>query len=59
MDNIYVFFCRAVVLAVQLYRNACTLCPQIARHAILGNTLVVLFDALFQSLQVSFNYSFI
>lgn len=43
-----------MVLAVQLYRNACTLCPQIARHAILGNTLVVLFDALFQSLQVSF-----
>ncbi|XP_046806663.1 S phase cyclin A-associated protein in the endoplasmic reticulum [Lucilia cuprina] len=43
---------KAVVLAVQLYRNACTLCPQIARHAILGNTLVVLFDALFQSLQL-------
>ncbi|XP_065355667.1 S phase cyclin A-associated protein in the endoplasmic reticulum [Calliphora vicina] len=43
---------KAVVLAVQLYRNACTLCPQIARHAILGNTLIVLFDALFQSLQL-------
>uniref|UniRef100_W8AU12 S phase cyclin A-associated protein in the endoplasmic reticulum n=2 Tax=Ceratitis capitata TaxID=7213 RepID=W8AU12_CERCA len=43
---------RAVVLAVQLYRNACTLCPQIARHAILGNTLSVLFDVLFQSLQL-------
>nr|XP_014087439.1 S phase cyclin A-associated protein in the endoplasmic reticulum [Bactrocera oleae] len=43
---------RAVVLAVQLYRNACTLCPQIARHAILGNTLSALFDVLFQSLQL-------
>ncbi|XP_067623077.1 calponin homology domain-containing protein DDB_G0272472 isoform X2 [Eurosta solidaginis] len=43
---------RAVVLAVQLYRNACTLCPQIARHAILGNSLSVLFDVLFQSLQL-------
>ncbi|XP_036329123.1 calponin homology domain-containing protein DDB_G0272472 isoform X1 [Rhagoletis pomonella] len=43
---------RAVVLAVQLYRNACTLCPQIARHAILGNTLSALFDVLVQSLQL-------
>uniref|UniRef100_A0A1A9WJ40 S phase cyclin A-associated protein in the endoplasmic reticulum N-terminal domain-containing protein n=1 Tax=Glossina brevipalpis TaxID=37001 RepID=A0A1A9WJ40_9MUSC len=43
---------KAVVSAVQLYRNACTLCPQIARHAILGNSLPSLFDALFQSLQL-------
>ncbi|XP_073825143.1 SCAPER domain-containing protein short spindle 3 [Musca autumnalis] len=43
---------KAVVLAVQLYRNACTLCPQIARHALLGNSIVGLFDALFQSLQL-------
>uniref|UniRef100_A0A1I8NHE2 S phase cyclin A-associated protein in the endoplasmic reticulum N-terminal domain-containing protein n=1 Tax=Musca domestica TaxID=7370 RepID=A0A1I8NHE2_MUSDO len=43
---------KAVVLAVQLYRNACTLCPQIARHALLGNSVVGLFDALFQSLQL-------
>ncbi|XP_013104459.2 S phase cyclin A-associated protein in the endoplasmic reticulum [Stomoxys calcitrans] len=43
---------KAVVIAVQLYRNACTLCPQIARHALLGNSIVGLFDALFQSLQL-------
>ncbi|XP_037882095.1 S phase cyclin A-associated protein in the endoplasmic reticulum isoform X2 [Glossina fuscipes] len=43
---------KAVVSAVQLYRNACTLCPQIARHAMLGNSLPSLFDALFQSLQL-------
>ncbi|XP_063697590.1 S phase cyclin A-associated protein in the endoplasmic reticulum-like [Culicoides brevitarsis] len=42
---------RAVVLSVQLYRNSCSSCPQIARHAILGNTIVVLFDALLTSLQ--------
>lgn len=43
---------RAVVLSVQLYRNSCSSCPQIARHAILGNTIIVLFDALLISLQV-------
>lgn len=43
---------RAVVLSVQLYRNSCSSCPQIARHAILGNTIIVLFDALLVSLQV-------
>uniref|UniRef100_A0A2M3Z3B0 Putative s phase cyclin a-associated protein in the endoplasmic reticulum isoform x1 n=1 Tax=Anopheles braziliensis TaxID=58242 RepID=A0A2M3Z3B0_9DIPT len=37
---------KAVVLSVQLFRNACTLCPQIARHAILGNSIMVLLDAL-------------
>uniref|UniRef100_A0A2M4B8P6 Putative s phase cyclin a-associated protein in the endoplasmic reticulum isoform x1 n=1 Tax=Anopheles marajoara TaxID=58244 RepID=A0A2M4B8P6_9DIPT len=37
---------KAVVLSVQLFRNACTLCPQIARHAILGNSITVLLDAL-------------
>uniref|UniRef100_A0A2M4AFU4 Putative s phase cyclin a-associated protein in the endoplasmic reticulum isoform x1 n=1 Tax=Anopheles triannulatus TaxID=58253 RepID=A0A2M4AFU4_9DIPT len=37
---------KAVVLSVQLYRNACTLCPQISRHAILGNSIMVLLDAL-------------
>ncbi|GAB0093882.1 uncharacterized protein DMENIID0001_090700 [Sergentomyia squamirostris] len=42
---------RAVILSVQLYRNLCTICPQIARHAILGNTIVNLFDALLLSLQ--------
>lgn len=43
---------RAVVIAVQLYRNACSLCPQIARHAILANSITLLFDALLQSLQL-------
>ncbi|XP_049536689.1 S phase cyclin A-associated protein in the endoplasmic reticulum [Anopheles darlingi] len=37
---------KAVVLSVQLFRNACTLCPQIARHAILGNSIMVLLDVL-------------
>lgn len=46
---------RAVVLSVQLYRNSCSSCPQIARHAILGNTIIVLFDALLISLQVCRN----
>ncbi|XP_058819501.1 calponin homology domain-containing protein DDB_G0272472 isoform X2 [Topomyia yanbarensis] len=42
---------RAVVISVQLYRNACSLCPQISRHAILGNTITVLLDALQISLK--------
>uniref|UniRef100_A0AAG5DT33 S phase cyclin A-associated protein in the endoplasmic reticulum N-terminal domain-containing protein n=1 Tax=Anopheles atroparvus TaxID=41427 RepID=A0AAG5DT33_ANOAO len=42
---------KAVVLSVQLYRNACTLCPQIARHAVLGNSIVVLLNALLLTLQ--------
>ncbi|XP_055597879.1 S phase cyclin A-associated protein in the endoplasmic reticulum [Uranotaenia lowii] len=42
---------RAVVISVQLYRNACSLCPQISRHAILGNTITVLLDALYISLK--------
>ncbi|XP_052865841.1 S phase cyclin A-associated protein in the endoplasmic reticulum [Anopheles cruzii] len=37
---------KAVVLSVQLYRNACTLCPQIARHAVLGSSILILLDAL-------------
>ncbi|XP_065088939.1 uncharacterized protein ssp3 [Ochlerotatus camptorhynchus] len=42
---------RAVVISVQLFRNACSLCPQISRHAILGNTITVLLDALLISLK--------
>ncbi|KFB48137.1 AGAP010207-PA-like protein [Anopheles sinensis] len=42
---------KAVVLSVQLYRNACTLCPQIARHAVLGNSILVLLNALHHTLQ--------
>ncbi|KAL1391472.1 hypothetical protein pipiens_012365, partial [Culex pipiens pipiens] len=42
---------RAVVISVQLYRNACSLCPQISRHAILGNSVTVLLDALQISLK--------
>ncbi|XP_050084102.1 uncharacterized protein LOC126570406 isoform X2 [Anopheles aquasalis] len=43
---------KAVVLSVQLFRNACTLCPQIARHAILGNSIMVLLDALQSSMKL-------
>uniref|UniRef100_A0A182VSZ3 SCAPER_N domain-containing protein n=1 Tax=Anopheles minimus TaxID=112268 RepID=A0A182VSZ3_9DIPT len=42
---------KAVVLSVQLYRNACTLCPQIARHAVLGSSVLVLLNALLISLK--------
>lgn len=43
---------RSVTLAVQLYRNACSVCPQIARHALLGNSIAALFDAIVKSFQV-------
>ncbi|KAL5280071.1 SCAPER family protein [Megaselia abdita] len=43
---------KSMVLAIQLYRNSCSLCPQIARHSILGNSLSNLFDVLFQALQL-------
>ncbi|XP_035909541.1 S phase cyclin A-associated protein in the endoplasmic reticulum [Anopheles stephensi] len=42
---------KAVVLSVQLYRNACTLCPQISRHAVLGGSVLVLLNALLISLK--------
>ncbi|XP_034666481.1 S phase cyclin A-associated protein in the endoplasmic reticulum [Drosophila subobscura] len=42
---------KSVYLAVQLYRNACSLCPQIARHALLGNSIAALLDAIYKSLQ--------
>ncbi|XP_017060959.1 S phase cyclin A-associated protein in the endoplasmic reticulum [Drosophila ficusphila] len=43
---------KSVHLAVQLYRNACSVCPQIARHALLGNSITVLFDAINKSFQL-------
>ncbi|XP_053672123.1 S phase cyclin A-associated protein in the endoplasmic reticulum [Anopheles nili] len=43
---------KAVVLSVQLYRNACTLCPQIARHAVLGSSILVLLNGLLLSLKM-------
>ncbi|XP_017117027.1 S phase cyclin A-associated protein in the endoplasmic reticulum isoform X2 [Drosophila elegans] len=43
---------KSVHLAVQLYRNACSVCPQIARHALLGNSITVLFDAINKSFQI-------
>lgn len=46
---------KAVIQSVQLYRNCCSLCPQIARHAILGNSITTLFNALLISLQVNRN----
>lgn len=36
----------AVTKAVQLYRNACSSCKQIAQHSILGGSFIVLLDAL-------------
>jgi hypothetical protein len=44
---------KAVVLSVQLYRTVCSQCPQIARHAIMGNSITVLLDAMVTSFQVS------
>ncbi|KAH8409628.1 hypothetical protein KR222_011773 [Zaprionus bogoriensis] len=43
---------KSVTLAVQLYRNACSVCPQIARHALLGNSIAALFDAIVKSFQL-------
>ncbi|EDW75511.1 uncharacterized protein Dwil_GK23893 [Drosophila willistoni] len=43
---------KSVTLAVQLYRNACSVCPQIARHALLGNSITILFDAINKSFQL-------
>ncbi|XP_022229654.2 S phase cyclin A-associated protein in the endoplasmic reticulum [Drosophila obscura] len=42
---------KSVYLAVQLYRNACSLCPQIARHGLLGNSIAALLDAINKNLQ--------
>lgn len=39
-------------MAIQTYRDACSPCIQIARHAILGNSISTLFDVLMHSLQV-------
>ncbi|EDW03943.1 GH11520 [Drosophila grimshawi] len=43
---------KSVILAVQLYRNACSVCPQIARHALLGNSIATMFDAIVKSFQL-------
>lgn len=43
---------RALIMAIQIYRDACSPCIQIARHAILGNSISILFDVLLHSLQV-------
>lgn len=40
-------------MAIQIYRNASSPCIQIARHAVLGNSISILFDVLLHSLQVS------
>lgn len=42
----------AVTKAVQLYRNACSSCKQIAQHAILGGSILVLLDALNYTMKV-------
>lgn len=43
----------AVTKAVQLYRNSCSSCKQIAQHSILGGSFLVLIDALGFTLKVS------
>ncbi|XP_031637868.1 S phase cyclin A-associated protein in the endoplasmic reticulum-like [Contarinia nasturtii] len=43
---------KALIMAIQIYRDACSPCIQIARHAILGNSVAILFDVLLHSLQV-------
>ncbi|XP_030384048.1 S phase cyclin A-associated protein in the endoplasmic reticulum isoform X2 [Scaptodrosophila lebanonensis] len=43
---------KSTTLAVQLYRNACSVCPQIARHALLGNSITIMFDAIVKSFQL-------
>lgn len=42
----------AVTKAVQLYRNACSSCKQIAQHSILGGSFLVLLDALSYTMKV-------
>lgn len=42
----------AVTKAVQLYRNACSSCKQIAQHSVLGGSFLVLVDALNFTLKV-------
>lgn len=42
----------AVTKAVQLYRNACSSCKQIAQHSILGGSFLVLLDALNYTMKV-------
>lgn len=48
----------AVTKAVQLYRNACSSCKQIAQHSILGGSILVLLDALNFTLKVRFEINF-
>lgn len=57
-DTISISNGRAVIQAVQIYRNSCSQCPQIARHSILGNSYTILCDALLQSLQVNICFVF-
>lgn len=45
---------KAVIMAVQLYRNICSVCPQLTRHAILGNSISTMLDVLYTALQVSY-----
>lgn len=47
----------AVTKAVQLYRNACSSCKQIAQHSILGGSFLVLLDALNFTLKVKIRRS--
>lgn len=43
----------AITKAVQLYRNSCSSCKQIAQHSVLGGSFMVLLDALNFTMKVS------
>lgn len=50
----------AIVRGIQLYRNTCSSCKQISEQAILGGSILTLFDSLQLCLKVSifkFNFS--
>lgn len=52
----------AVTKAVQLYRNACSSCKQIAQHSVLGGSILKFIDALSFTLKVDFfdlNFTFL
>lgn len=48
----------AVTKAVQLYRNSCSSCKQIAQHSILGGSFLVLMDALNFTMKVNIKLHF-
>jgi hypothetical protein len=45
----------AIVRGIQLYRNTCSSCKQISEQAVLGGSILTLFDSLQLCLKVSVN----